>query len=101
MNKGRRIAILAGFLLCAAGVITLGLPVRQTLADSPCVTTNFTTEMYKAACARGGQKAARDAAKAWNKEKKIRSCNQCHSKLAPRYERKPDALAQFKRLGGK
>ncbi len=70
-------------------------------ADAPCVTKVFKTELAKNACAKGGQKAAKDAMKAWNKEKKIKSCNQCHSKLAPNYELKKDGLAQFKKLGGK
>ena len=39
------------------------------------------------ACDKGGQAAAKDAMKAWNKEKKISSCNKCHSKLAPTYEK--------------
>ncbi|HEU0030970.1 MAG TPA: hypothetical protein VFQ53_10060 [Kofleriaceae bacterium] len=70
-------------------------------ADAPCVTKDPKTEMVKQACAKGGQKAAKDAMKAWNKEKKIKSCNQCHTKLAPNYELKKDALEQFKKLGGK
>ncbi len=39
--------------------------------------------------------------KAFNKEHKIKSCNQCHSKLAPSYELKPDGFEQFQKLGGK
>lgn len=70
-------------------------------AETPCVTKDFKTEGVKAACAKGGQKAAKDMMKAWNKEKKIKSCNQCHTKLAPKYELKADGLAQFKKLGGK
>lgn len=70
-------------------------------ADTPCVTTAFKTELVKAACTKGGQKEAKDAMKAWNKEKKIKSCNQCHDKLAPKYELKKDGLEQFKKLGGK
>jgi len=38
--------------------------------------------------------------KAWNKERKIKSCNQCHSKLAPNYELKKDGLEQYKKLKG-
>jgi len=72
-----------------------------TPAKGACVTKEFKTEMVKAACAKDGQKGAKDAMKAWNKEKKIKSCNQCHSKLAPNYELKKDGLDQFKKLGGK
>ncbi len=91
------------FVLLAifAGGITFLALNPASGQDTACKTTNFHTEMYRAACQKGGQKAAKDAAKAWNKEKKIKSCNQCHSKLAPAYERKPDALDQFRKLGGK
>ena len=68
---------------------------------TPCVTKDFKTELVKAACTKGGQKEAKDVMKAWNKEKKIKSCNQCHDKLAPKYELKADGLDQFHKLGGK
>ncbi len=67
----------------------------------PCVTKNFKTEMYKNACAKGGQAAAKAAGKSFMKQAKVKSCNQCHSKLAPNYERKKDAVRRFKALGGK
>lgn len=70
-------------------------------AAAPCVRKEFKTEMVKDACAKGGQPAAKDAMKAFNKEKKISSCNKCHSKLAPSYDLKPDGLKQFNELGGK
>src|SRR5213075_48148 len=77
--------------------------VSTTDADTApaCVTKDFKTTMVKEACTKGGQKAAKDAMKAWNKEKKIKSCNQCHAKLAPNYELKKDAVDQYKKLGGK
>jgi hypothetical protein len=56
--------------------------------------------MVKAACAKGGQKAAKDAMKAWNKEKKIKSCNQCHRSWR-RSTTQEGRLDQFKKLGGK
>lgn len=68
---------------------------------APCVTKDFKTEMVKTACAKGGQKEAKEVMKAWNKDKKIKSCNQCHTKLAPKYELKADGLEQFTKLGGK
>jgi hypothetical protein len=70
-------------------------------AAAACVHTEFKTELVKEACAKGGQKQAKDAMKAFMKEKKIKSCNQCHSKLAPKYELKADALDQFTKAGGK
>jgi hypothetical protein len=70
-------------------------------AAANCVAKTFKTDLVKNACAKGGQKAAKDAMKAFNKEKKIKSCNQCHTKLAPSYELKADGLEQYKKLGGK
>lgn len=84
------------------GGVTFG-SMSAPNADTPapaCVTKEFKTKMVKAACAKGGQKAAKEAMKAWNKEKKIKSCNQCHSKLAPNYELKKDGVDQFAKLGG-
>jgi hypothetical protein len=75
--------------------------VSTPSADTPCVAKEFKTELVKNACAKGGQKEAKDVMKAWNKEKKIKSCNQCHTKLAPSYELKKDGLEQYKKLGGK
>jgi len=70
-------------------------------AAGPCVRTDFKTELVKQACAKGGQKEAKEVMKKFMKDSKIKSCNQCHTKLAPKYENKPDALEQFQKLGGK
>jgi hypothetical protein len=84
------------------GALTFANMSAPSAGDAPaCVAKEFKTEMVKAACAKGGQKEAKDVMKAWNKEKKIKSCNQCHEKLAPSYELKKDGLEQFKKLGGK
>ena len=84
------------------GTLTfVSMPSSDAGDDAKCVTTEFKTEMVKAACAKGGQKQAKEDMKAFNKEKKIKSCNQCHAKLAPKYELKKDAVDQFKKLGGK
>ena len=92
-----------GFLLSLTmivGGITFA-NMSQPEANTPCVTKDFKTQLVKEACAKGGQKAAKDAMKAWNKEQKIKSCNMCHSKLAPKYELKKDGLEQYKKRGGK
>src|SRR4051812_38049587 len=73
----------------------------EPAAAGPCVRTEFKTELVKAACAKGGQKEAKDVMKKFAKDNKIKSCNQCHAKLAPKYDLKDDALAQFQKLGGK
>jgi hypothetical protein len=94
-----------GFLLTLSLIIggvtfaNMSSPTADT--PSPCVTKQFKTEMVKEACTKGGQKQAKDVMKKWNKEKKIKSCNKCHSKLAPNYELKKTGLDEFKKLGGK
>ena len=70
-------------------------------APAACARAEFKTELVKQACAKGGQAEAKSAMKAFMKEKKIKSCNQCHAKLAPKYELKPDAVDQFQKAGGK
>ena len=92
------VGILAGAFTFAT-VSTVSTPSAD--AADKCQRSDFKTEMVKQACTTGGQKAAKDAMKAWMKEKKLKSCNQCHSKLAPTYELKADGVEQFKKLGGK
>ena len=87
-------------LLLIGGTITFAGLQTSDAGDSPCVTKTFHTKLVKDACAAGGQKAAKEAMKKWNKDHKIKSCNQCHTKLAPKYELKADGLDQFKKLGG-
>ena len=85
-------------------IVSLGiasLTAREAQAVTSCVTTDFKTEMARAACTKGGQPAAKDAMKKFMKEAKIKSCNACHAKLAPKYELKKDGLEQFKKAGGK
>ena len=93
--------------LSIVGVLTLAT-FSASAEDAPaasggaaCVHKEFKTELVKQACAKGGQPEAKNAMKAFMKEKKIKSCNQCHSKLAPKYELKADALEQFQKAGGK
>ena len=83
------------------GALTFATLSSSDAGDNPCARSDFKTEMVKSACTKGGQKAAKEAMQAFNKDKKIKSCNQCHSKLAPKYELKDDAVEQFKKLGGK
>jgi hypothetical protein len=91
------VSTIAGALAFASFRTT---PSTADAADA-CVRTDFKTEMVRDACKAGGQKAAKDAMKKFNKEKNIKSCNQCHTKLAPNYELKADAYDQFVKLGGK
>jgi hypothetical protein len=86
-------------LLVTLGIATLSSTDAQ--AVTPCVTKDFKTEMAKAACAKGGQPAAKDAMKKFMKDAKIKTCNACHTKLAPKYELKKDGLEQYLKAGGK
>jgi hypothetical protein len=83
------------------GALTFASSTSSDAGDNPCVRSDFKTEMVKTACTKGGQKAAKEAMQQFNKDNKIKSCNQCHTKLAPKYELKADAYDQFKKLGGK
>jgi hypothetical protein len=83
------------------GALTFASMSSSDAGDAPCVHKDFKTEMVKTACEKGGQKQAKADMQKFNKEKKIKSCNQCHTKLAPNYELKKDALEQFAKLGGK
>ena len=97
-----KIGVLASFSVIA-GALSFALITstpREVDAADACQHKEFKTKMVKEACEKGGQKAAKDAMKAWMKEKKLKSCNQCHTKLAPTYELKKDGLEQFEKLGG-
>lgn len=86
-------------ILVTLGIASMSSPDAQ--AVTPCVTKDFKTELAKSACAKGGQPAAKDAMKKFMKEAKIKTCNACHTKLAPKYELKKDGLEQFQKAGGK
>lgn len=90
-------------LLSIAGVLTFATFTASAddAPAAPCIHTEFKTDLVKQACAKGGQLQAKTAMKAFMKEKKIKSCNQCHEKLAPKYELKKDGLEQFQKAGGK
>jgi hypothetical protein len=92
------------FASIATIIVTLGfasLTSTDAQAVTACVTKDFKTELAKNACTKGGQPAAKDAMKKFMKDAKLKSCNHCHSKLAPNYELKKDGLDNFKKLGGK
>jgi hypothetical protein len=96
-----KLGLLFSLSLIIGGVTFANMSSPTAETAPPCVTKEFKTALVKDSCTKGGQKAAKEAMKAWNKEKKIKSCNQCHSKLAPNYDLKKDALDQYKKLGGK
>ena len=92
------------FASIATIIVSLGIASFSSTdaqAVTPCVTKDFKTELAKNACDKGGQPAAKDAMKKFMKDAKIKSCNACHSKLAPKYELKKDGFDQYKKAGGK
>ena len=99
-----KLGILAS-LLSIATVVGIASTPTVNAEDTACVQKKFDTALAKDACAKGGQKAAKDAMKAFMKDAKKSeadiTCNSCHTKLAPNYELKKDALEHFKKLGGK
>jgi hypothetical protein len=99
----KKLGLLASIVTIVGALGIASLSASADGKPTPCQRTDFKTDMVKTACTKdgGGQEAAKDAMKAFNKEHKIKSCNQCHSKLAPTYELKKDAVEQFKKLGGK
>ena len=92
-------------IVSIAGVLTFATfnasAEDAAAAPTPCVHKDFKTELVKQACAKGGQPEAKTVMKAFMKEKKIKTCNQCHEKLAPKYDLKKDGLEQFQKAGGK
>jgi hypothetical protein len=100
-----RLGVFASIIALVAtfGVVTLS----STEADAAgeCKRTKFETKMTKEACAKGGQKAAKEAMKAYlktakKKTKAITGCPTCHSKVGGEYPLKPDALKLFVEGGG-
>ena len=96
-----KLGLLASVSVIAGALTFAQLSTPSAQGADACKHTDLKTVLVKEACTKGGQKAAKDAMKAWAKEKGIKSCNQCHSKLAPTYDLKADGLQQFVKLGGK
>ncbi len=94
-------------IIAFVGIIGTAAFVSADDDSGPCKHTDFKTELVKDACTKGtkdkkaGQDAAKDVMKAFNKEHNIKSCNECHKTLAPKYDLKDDAVAKFQKYGGK
>lgn len=96
-----KLGMLAAFAaICALSFATVTASAGDP-TNTPCHHKELKTELVKNACDKGGQAAAKQAMKAFNKEHNIKSCNKCHEKLAPTYDLKADGLEQFTKLGGK
>jgi hypothetical protein len=96
----KKFGILAS-ITAIVGALSIASLSASADGPAPCVRKDFKTDLVKQACASGGQPAAKDAMKKWNKDHNITSCNKCHSKLAPSYDLKDDGLDQYTKLGGK
>jgi hypothetical protein len=98
-------------LVSAVGLVCVVASASASrAAGPPCVTTDFKTEMVRLACEKGGQDEAQKQMKAFvakyapkkkTKGAPIFTCNACHTTLAPKFERKPDAVEFYKALGGR
>jgi hypothetical protein len=95
-----KLTLFASIATIVASLGIASLTASDAQAVTSCVTKEFKTQLAKDACTKGGQPAAKDAMKKFMKEAKIKSCNQCHAKLAPKYELKADGVDQFKKAGG-
>lgn len=96
-----KLGIIASVLTISGALAVATFTASSVDAADACQHKDFKTEMVKNACTTGGQKAAKDAMKDFMKKAKIKSCNQCHTKLAPSYDLKKDGLEQFEKAGGK
>ena len=85
---------------CAVFAVGLFIGLAKADGPKPCVSTNFKHAKVKKACASGGQSAAKKLMKAAVKKAKASGkkmdCKTCHTKLAPDFPLKPDALQKFK-----
>lgn len=87
-------------LVSAITIATLTAPASAD-DPAPCVHKELKTDLVKSACTKGGQPEAKAQMKTFMKSANIKTCNACHSKLAPSYDLKDDAYDQFKKAGGK
>jgi hypothetical protein len=99
------------WVLPAVAVLALGAGFARADDDDdggagPCVAKKFETKLTEEACKKGGQKEAKKAWKEWQKATNKANadaelgCKSCHSKLAPEFPLKPDAMATYKKYGG-
>jgi len=100
-----KLGIFASILTISAALGYASLQSTSVDAAGECKRTTFQTAMVKDACAKGGQKAAKDAMKAFLKEAKtknpkITGCPTCHSKVGGDFPLKKDGLEIFKAAGG-
>ena len=100
-----KLGIFASILTICAAIGFATVSSSPVEAAGECKRTDFKTKMVKEACAAGGQKAAKDAMKAYlktakTKDKAIKDCSSCHTKVGGDFPLKASALELFKSGGG-
>jgi hypothetical protein len=102
--------IWTGLLAVAFAAVTFATIAQpQAQAAPPCQRKTFKTKQIAAACKSGGQKAAKDAMKAFVKDVKKHkkadgdasytlTCDRCHKALKGDYPLKADGLKEFEAL---
>lgn len=100
------LAPVLGAIAALATTVALAVGAAPAGADAgPCKRTEFKTKAVKAACAKGGQEAAKADMKAFMSKAKAKqsdlTCKSCHSKLGPNYELKAEGMDLYTKLGGK
>jgi len=93
------------FFSRSAAILLVGFGLLGAAhADDACKTTKFSTQLIKDACAKGGQKEAKEVMKKFTKEARAKKpsidCKSCHAKIGGSFDLKPDGLAQYRELGG-
>jgi hypothetical protein len=100
-----RLGLIAVALGFAGTIAAVSLAPQEAVAAKACARTKFDTKLVADACKKGGQAEAKKEMKKFLKTAKKKEatidCKSCHTKLAPKYELKDDALEHFKKLGGK
>jgi hypothetical protein len=102
--------VLVGLLAAAFAVVTFATIAQPSAEEAPpCARKTFKTKVVEAACKKGGQKAAKDAMKAFVKDIKKHkkadgdakfslTCDKCHKALKGDYPLKTDGLKEFEAL---
>jgi hypothetical protein len=100
-----KLGVFASIVALVAAFGFAALSETEADAAGECKRVKFDTKLAKDACAKGGQKAAKDAMKAYlktakKKSKAITGCPSCHTKVGGDYPLKPNGLKLFVEGGG-
>ena len=93
-----KLGVFASILTICAAIGFASMSSSPVQAAGECKRTTFQTKLVSEACKAGGQKAAKDAMKAFlktaktNKVKDVSGCQSCHSKVGADYPLKKPAM---------